>query len=100
MKLLIDSSDVHITKVSLDGEQGNQTVTVSRGSRDQVLLKTIIDLLDQNNKKLSDLKGVDVFTGPGSFTGLRVGTAIANALGYGLDIKVNGKKAEYDLTYT
>ncbi len=38
------------------------------------------------------LKEIRVNTGPGSFTGLRVGASIANALGFLLKISVNSKK--------
>lgn len=45
------------------------------------------------------LTRIEVETGPGSFTGLRVGVAVANALGFSLNIPVNGKKTETNLVY-
>lgn len=65
----------------------------------QVLLPLITKILKKNKLKFKDLKGVEVETGPGSFTGLRVGVSVANALGYSLNIPVNGKKIETDLVY-
>ena len=47
-----------------------------------------------------ELEGLEVETGPGSFTGLRVGVSVANALGYSLGIPVNGKKMETELHYS
>lgn len=41
-------------------------------------------------KYLKDITAIEVNTGPGSFTGTRVGVAIANALGFALNIPVNG----------
>lgn len=38
--------------------------------------------------KLSALDGVVVYKGPGSFTGLRIGLSVANALAYGLEIPI------------
>jgi len=46
------------------------------------------------------LTGIEVETGPGSFTGLRVGVSVANALGFALGIPVNGKKLETELLYS
>ncbi|MBI2019279.1 hypothetical protein HYS95_01250 [Candidatus Daviesbacteria bacterium] len=73
----------------------------------QVLLPLIIKLLQIDTPGVSnhvsnhwrDLEGIEVETGPGSFTGLRVGVSVANALGFALGIPVNGKKLESDLIY-
>lgn len=40
---------------------------------------------------LSDIDGIVCFKGPGSFTGLRIGLSVANALAYALDIPVVAK---------
>lgn len=65
----------------------------------QVLLPLITKLLQDTGCKLQDLKGIEVEKGPGSFTGLRVGVSVANALGFALSIPVNGKQIETDLVY-
>lgn len=39
-------------------------------------------LLDDANLTWNDVSGVVVFKGPGSFTGLRIGFAVANTLAY------------------
>jgi tRNA threonylcarbamoyladenosine biosynthesis protein TsaB len=39
-------------------------------------------LLDASQKDWQDIEGVVVFKGPGSFTGLRIGFAVANTLAY------------------
>ena len=39
-------------------------------------------LLKSQQKKLEDIGGVVCFQGPGSFTGLRIGLSVANALSY------------------
>lgn len=92
MILHIDTSDQRIVKVSLikDGEVIDKKLEENEfGS--QVLLPLIIKLLDENNLKLEDLKEIQTETGPGSFTGLRVGASVAQALGFALGIPVNGK---------
>jgi len=57
----------------------------------QKILPTIDELLSKCNTKLEELTGIEVTTGPGSFTGLRVGIAVANSLSYTLKIPVNNK---------
>lgn len=58
----------------------------------QVVLPMVETLLKEHKLELSDLTGIEVHPGPGSFTGLRVGIAIANTLGLLLKVPVNGKK--------
>lgn len=60
---------------------------------DTILLK-IQDILKQQNLSYSDLRGIGVYAGPGSFTGLRIGVTIANTMAYALDIPVVGTKGE------
>ena len=60
----------------------------------QVLLPMIVKILKKNELNLKDLTAVEVNCGPGSFTGTRVGISVANALGFALDVPVNGKKGK------
>jgi tRNA threonylcarbamoyladenosine biosynthesis protein TsaB len=48
----------------------------------------IIDVLTEGNVKLHELAGIVGYKGPGSFTGLRIGLSVANALAYSLQIPV------------
>ena|SRR3990167_4499246 len=43
---------------------------------------------------LSDIEGIVVYKGPGSFTGLRIGISVANALAYGLKIPIIAESGE------
>lgn len=65
----------------------------------QVLLNLITEILKENDLEFKDLKGIEVEKGPGSYTGLKVGASVANALGFALKIPVNNKKMETDLDY-
>lgn len=54
-------------------------------------LHTMIDeLLKRNNTAYGDLAAVALSLGPGSYTGLRIGTSSAKGLAYALDVPVIG----------
>lgn len=48
----------------------------------------IASILASQDKHLTDLEGVVCYKGPGSFTGLRIGLTVANALTYSLNIPI------------
>ena len=54
------------------------------------LLPAINGFLTNNKIKLTDLEGILVNIGPGSYTGIRVGVTIANTLAWSLNIPVLG----------
>lgn len=58
----------------------------------QVLLPMIVKILKKAKIEFKDLTAIEVNPGPGSFTGTRVGVSVANAMGFALNIPVNGKK--------
>jgi tRNA threonylcarbamoyladenosine biosynthesis protein TsaB len=57
-----------------------------------VVLILIDKLLREYGLRIKDITRIEVNLGPGSFTGVRVGASVANALGFSLKIPVNGKK--------
>jgi tRNA threonylcarbamoyladenosine biosynthesis protein TsaB len=54
----------------------------------------IDELLKSKNRDLHDLRGVIAYQGPGSFTGLRIGLSVANALASSLKIPIVAAKDE------
>lgn len=107
MILYIDTRDNKKIIVSLKKEEEIvSTLSEENEYGSQILLPLIMKLLKTANLpagrqgcKLSTLSGIEVETGPGSFTGLRVGVSVANALGFSLGILVNSKKIEDKLVY-
>lgn len=87
--LLIDTSSNQEIKVGL--KMGKKKFLISRKidkQKAQAVLPMIQALLKKHELKLTDLNGINVNTGPGSFTGIRVGVAIAKALSFALKIPV------------
>ena len=70
----------------------------SLAKHSEKLLLSIKSLLKSINKKNTDIKGIAVAKGPGSFTSLRVGITTANALGYAFDIPVKGIDNNQDIS--
>ena len=60
---------------------------------DSIHLK-ILELLKSVKKDWPDIQGVICFQGPGSFTGLRIGISVANAIAYGLGVPIIGSQNE------
>lgn len=89
----IDTSDNKLVKVGLtiDGKE-DVVERVPDHRKAQVVLPLIEELLEDYKLTLKDITEIQVNQGPGSFTGLRVGVAIANALGFLLKVPINGKK--------
>lgn len=58
----------------------------------QLVLSLIDELFQEHAVSPKDLDEVEVNVGPGSFTGVRVGVSIANALAFALEIPVNKTK--------
>lgn len=91
--LLIDTSSNKEIIVSLKINSQKYVQKQKVGwQKAQAVLPMIEKILKKYRLKLEDLKMIEVNTGPGSFTGLRVGLAIANALAFSLKIPVNGKR--------
>jgi len=54
--------------------------------------KKIETILASQQKSFADVGGIVCFAGPGSFTGLRIGLTVGDALAYGLGVPVVATK--------
>lgn len=52
------------------------------------LLKYINDQLQNNNKTIEDISAIVFYSGPGSFTGLRIGATVVNTIADSLSIPI------------
>ncbi len=55
-----------------------------------ILIPSLKEFLEENHLKVEDLSDLVVVTGPGSFTGVRLGVTIAKTLSYSLNIPIRG----------
>lgn len=92
MKLFINTTISKKAVVSLLDEKGR---IISQEQADEPLL-AIDNLLKKNKTSLKEVSGVSSHPGPGSFTGIRVGAAVANALNFALGKKVKPDKLHYE----
>jgi len=91
--LYIDTSRSTDTSVSIDIDGKKYTKTHSdKDLKAQAVLPLIDALLKKHKLTLFDISSISVHEGPGSFTGVRVGVAIANSLSFLLAIPINEKK--------
>ena len=94
MILLLDTS-TPVCKLSFFTDNRRQDVEWE-ANRD--LAKDLLGFLDtelkKNNKTWNDIKGIGVFQGPGSFTGLRIGLTVMNTIADALAIPIVGRVGE------
>lgn len=81
-----EQSELHL--MTADGQKIDNYIWISGRSLADELLPSIEELLRRNYVNILDLAGVIVFTGEGSFTGLRIGTTVANTFAYSLSIPI------------
>lgn len=76
-------------------EQVKYEVWIAHRQLAETIHQKIKALLHAVDKNLEDIEGIVVFKGPGSFTGLRIGMSVANALAYSLKIPVVGAMGDW-----
>ena len=91
--LLIDTSDNKKIKIGLKIDKKSFYLNSNPTAlKSQAVLILIDKLLKKHGLQIKDVTQIEVNLCPGSFTGVRVGVSVANALGFSLKIPVNGKK--------
>jgi len=91
--LMLDTADNKKITIGLiiNGQKDIQVKKIV-SNKTQIILPMIDKILKRHSLKLKDLSEIRINAGPGSFTGLRIGLAIANTLSFILKIPVNSKK--------
>jgi tRNA threonylcarbamoyladenosine biosynthesis protein TsaB len=87
LTLAFDTATAVTTSALVDtGSNGDLEVLGERCSRAQTLLEDVDALLRQAGSHPSELDRLAVGIGPGSFTGVRIGLAVARGLALSLDL--------------
>lgn len=89
MKLYIDTSNSEKITIAFNGKK---TEYEARVQKSQMLLSIIERELKTQKQSLTNISEIEINLRPGSFTGLRVGTAVANSFGWALKVPINGKR--------
>ena len=94
--LYIDTTNSQQTVVELRRDNRRYTFNELTGfaNKSQNVLPLIEKALRSQGWALKNITAIEINPGPGSFTGIRVGVSVANALGWALGIPINGKKIE------
>lgn len=90
--LIIDTSDNKnvSAKLDIDGKEFISKSKLNNRNPDSIV-NLIEDVLRQGKIDLQDIEQISVNEGPGSYTGLKVGASVSNALSFALGKKVNGR---------
>lgn len=82
--LIFDSTSEDLLVMLISGEKTDYIISSGdKRSHNSKILELADELLERNNLTVSDIEYVSSVTGPGSFTGIRIGVSTANALSYG-----------------
>lgn len=87
MYLTIDVCDANGAIASCDEDGSRKKVSLLGRKHSQTLAPAVADLI---TPRLDELRGVGVVTGPGTFTGIRVGISLALGISQALDVPLYG----------
>ncbi|PID31757.1 tRNA (adenosine(37)-N6)-threonylcarbamoyltransferase complex dimerization subunit type 1 TsaB [Candidatus Saccharibacteria bacterium] len=75
-----DKPEAELALYDAQGKQLDQVVWHAHRQLAETLHAKIVGLLHAHGAELHDIAGIVAYQGPGSFTGLRIGLSVANAL--------------------
>lgn len=88
-----DKPEAEIGLYNNEGRLAYETWQAHRQLAETIHAK-IEGLLKSQGKDWHDIEGVVCFQGPGSFTGLRIGLTVGNALAYSLNVPIVAAKGD------
>lgn len=94
MIILLDTATPVCRLTIVDGERRVAHEWQADRTLARFLLAFLRDKLAEQGAELTDITGIGVMRGPGSFTGLRIGLSVANTLADGLGVPIVGAMGE------
>lgn len=96
MLILTLRTDKPESEIGLYDDEREITYEIWQAHRQlaETIHQKITDVLVANNYQLQDIQAVAVYAGPGSFTGLRIGISVANALAASYELPIIGETGE------
>ena len=93
-QLLLDSSNKFLSVgLASDGKVVDKIFYEAWQRQSEMMVTEVDNILKRNNVDKSELDGVVVGVGPGSYTGVRIGVTIAKTIAYALKIKLYAKSS-------
>lgn len=93
LSIKTDQEEAYISLSNADKTVDSKTWQAGR-ELSMTLNEKLENLLNKNNLQFKDLSGIVFYSGPGSFTGLRIGASVANTLAHSLNIPIVGVGGE------
>ena len=90
MIILLDTSTVTCHLTTVDGESSSNFDWVA----DRALARGLLAFIQEKVGDVKNISGIGIMRGPGSFTGLRIGMAVANTLADGLGVPIVGETGD------
>jgi tRNA threonylcarbamoyladenosine biosynthesis protein TsaB len=94
MIILLDTSTSVCQLIFLDGKWQQKYDWQADRTLAKGLLGFLNEKLVENSKTWSDISGIGVFEGPGSFTGLRIGITVMNTIAGAQAVPIVGGRGD------
>ena len=90
MIILLDTSTATCRLTTVDGEISNNF----DWEAGRTLARGLLAFIQEKVGDVKNITGIGIMRGPGSFTGLRIGMAVANTLADGLGVPIVGETGD------
>ena len=91
MIILLDTSTATCRLTTVDGESSNNF----DWEAGRTLARGLLAFIQEKVGDVKNISGIGIMRGPGSFTGLRIGMAVANTLADGLGVPIVGETGDF-----